>query len=206
VNKFIIEFFREHPIGSVNPNSIVISLAQSRELVRLAFLVAHGRREIRYERRDKEGWTPVSAAQAEGPHKIVNYFKELTRAHALIHGRTEVTSEDIELAANVAISSIPFHLRRIVRALQRKDSVTSAECQKLCDVSRPTARQYLRELALTGIGMLPDEEEEAITLKLTLSPTFAWLKTTLKPKCSVKDEMEKNIGGEKEEHTITGYR
>jgi hypothetical protein len=176
VNKFIVNFFRVHPVGSVAPESILIPRDRAVELARLALFVAHGRREIHYEREGGQ-WTPVSAARAEGPHKVVNYFKELAKAHALIEGRTEVTAEDMELVTTVAISSIPHHLRPIVRRLRRADSITSAECQRLCSVSRPTARKYLTELALTGIGALEDEIEEVpITLTLTLSPAFSWLK------------------------------
>jgi len=175
VNKFIVDFFRTHKVGSVAPESIVIPRERALQLVRLALLVAHGRREIHYES-EKGTWRPVSAARPEGPQKVTNYFKELARAHALIHRRTEVTAEDMELVTNLAISSIPHHLRPILRRLRSADSITSGECERLCSVSRPTARKYLTELALTGIGALEDDEEEAITLTLTLSPAFTWLK------------------------------
>ena len=176
VNNFILTFFRAHPVGSVSPESILIPRDRAVEMVRLALFVAHGRREIHYEREGGQ-WTPVSAARPEGPHKVVNYFKDLARAHALIHGRTEVNAEDLELVSVVALSSIPHHLRSIVRRLQRADSITSAECERLSSVSRPTARKYLTELALTGIGSLEDgQEDESVTLTLTISPAFSWLK------------------------------
>jgi hypothetical protein len=175
VNQFIVSFFLTHNVGTVAPESIVIHRERARELVRLAYLVAHGRREIHCER-DKGIWVPVSAGRPEGPHKVLNYFKEMARAHALIHERAEITAEDMEMVTNLAISCIPHHLRPILRRLRSVDSITSSECEKLCSVSRPTARRYLVELALTGIGQLPKAEEEPITLTLTLSPDFSWLK------------------------------
>jgi hypothetical protein len=174
VNKFIIDFFRAHPVDSVPPESVVIPRDRGRELARWAFFVAYGSRAINYEHEKSRGWMPVSGARPEGPYKVLNYFKELARAHALIHGRTEVTAEDMDMVSVVAISSIPHHLRPIVRRLRRAGSITSTECASLCSVSRPTSRKYLTELSLNGIGTLGDSE--VIVLTLTLSPSFSWLK------------------------------
>ena len=59
--------------------------------------------------------------------------------------------EDLKLIEHVAISSIPGHLRPIVRELQKAGSITSSNCTVLCGVSQPTARKYLKELALLRI-------------------------------------------------------
>ncbi len=184
VNTFIVDFFRRHPIGSVNPKFITISNEAASVLVRLGLLVASGRREIHFERNNGQ-WTPVSAGPCEGPYKLVNYFKDLARAHALIHGRTEVSGDDLAIIRSLASGSIPHHLRPILRKLETSPEISSADVERLCSVTRPTARNYLRQLALTSIGELLDSAEESIPLKLRLSPNFSWLNPTLKTKCSV---------------------
>jgi len=175
VNGFLVGFFKQHPIGSVPPESVSIPKDLLRELSRWALFVAHGRREIKYEKSICE-WEPISASKPEGPWKIVNYFKELARTHALIHERTQVEPSDLEVVANVALSSIPIHLRPIVRKLRQDGSITSTECCAILNVSRPTAIRYLTELKLLGIGTLekgsvPENRPDT----LTLSPEFSWL-------------------------------
>ncbi len=70
----------------------------------------------------------------------------------MVHGRGSVNEADLTLVSEVALSSIPGHLRPIVRELRRNDEVDSSRCEMLCRVSRPTARQYLAALDLLGIG------------------------------------------------------
>lgn len=97
--------------------------------------------------------------------------------HALIHGRSEVTDDDIEFIGEIALSSLPGHLRPIVRELRGAGTATSPGSAKLCRVSRPTARKYFEELVLLGIATIskgspasnePDE--------LTLADAYAWLR------------------------------
>jgi hypothetical protein len=199
VNRFLIDFFERHPIGSVAPDSILISEELLREITRWSLLLAGGRREIRYERHGKDYW-PVSAAKPEGPWKIVNYLKELARAHALIHGRFEVNAEDIALVSHVAISSLPTYLRPIVRALSEMGKIDSAECERVCDVTRPTARRYLLEAKLLGLGTL--KKGDAIGNApdtLSLSAQFSWLAEPRKEsgRCVLEGE-EKGIPNEKD--------
>jgi len=185
VNAFAIDFFTRHPVGSVEPKSVVVSKEMARSLTRYATLLSYGRREVRYSDGDW-GSEPTVASEPEGPYKIVNYFKELARAHALIHGRNVVTDADLDMVASIAVSSIPKHLRHIVRELQRNGSVTSSHYAKLRAICAPTARCHLEELALTEIGVLkkgtPATNEPDT---LTLAPSFSWLyRAPLNTKCS----------------------
>ena len=93
-------------------------------------------------------WEAVAANQPEGPYKIVNYFKEIAHGHALIHGRSDVTEADLEIAAH----------------------------RRLCGVSHPTARRYLEELSLLGIMTLEKGLPETNTpYTVRLAADFAWL-------------------------------
>jgi hypothetical protein len=178
VNEFITQFFTQHPVGTVNPRDLPFSKSLLHELVRWAQFLVAARAEIKFE----EGLhsIPVAAMPPEAPFKVVNYFKDLARGHALVHGRTEVMDADLALVGHVATSSIPGHLRPIVRQLRTCAAVTSTEATTLCDVSAPTARRYLEELSLLGVCQrekgcpylnLPD--------MLRLATEYRWLNADL---------------------------
>jgi len=176
VNDFLIGFFARHPIGSVALDSIVIPQGLVLELIRWARFLVQGRAEIRYEREFGD-WQPVAAMTPEGPWKVINYFKELARGHALIHEHREVTDADLKLIANIAISSIPGHLRPIIRELRTTASVDTTTVEKLCRVTAPTARRYLKEMGLLGIGTLdkgsPQNNQPD---SITLAEQFRWIR------------------------------
>jgi hypothetical protein len=95
----------------------------------------------------------------------------------LIHERQEITDTDLKLIANVAISSIPGHLRPIIRELRAKASADTAAVEKLCRVTAPTARRYLKEMELLGIGSLAKgspENNQPDTIALT--EQFRWIR------------------------------
>jgi hypothetical protein len=159
VNEFLVALMARHPVGSLDPNDVPISRDLLRQIVEWARFLVAGRAEVNYEKGgesiDDFGQSvPVSAKSPEGPHKVINYFKDLARGHALIHDRAEVTQDDVDLIAEVAISSIPANLRPIIRMLRQTDTVDSSTCARICGVSRPTARHYLLELAVLDICQL----------------------------------------------------
>lgn len=176
VNKFLLDFFKRYPAGSIESSSIIIPSTLSKEIVRWATFITIGRAEIKYEK-DGGEWIPIAANKPEGPYKVIDYLKELARGHALIHDRMEVNSSDLELIAHVAISSIPIHFRSIIRELRMHESIDSALCEEVCSVSRPTARKYLKEISLLGIAKL--EKGLPITNEadeISLSDEFLWLR------------------------------
>jgi len=177
INHFLCDFFKLHPVGSVDPQLITFPEALLCEVTRWARLLVKGRAQINREN-DFSGSVPVSAAPAEGPWRVVDYFKDLALGNALIDGRTEVIDLDLELVAYVAISSLPGHLRPVVRRLRTVESVSSSDCEGLCRVSRPTARKRLRELELLGIverisGCPETNQPDSVRL----AEQFAWLRT-----------------------------
>jgi len=176
VNEFLVHFFKQHPPGSVPHQAIVISESSARNLTRWARLVAYGRPGLKYER-DRDEWNAVARHTPEGAYKLVNYFKELARGHALINGRDEVNPEDLELIADVAISSIPGHLRPLVQMLRQTASVDSSECEAILGVTRPTARRYLKELSMLQISALSKGSPKTNEPDLVeLSEQFQWLR------------------------------
>ncbi len=175
MNEFLLGFFDVNPVGQFPAEVVEISAVPLEKLTGWAHFLARGRAEVKFEREGHD-WIPIAAAKPEGPFKIVNYFKDLVRGNALIHGRWEVTMEDLKLIEHVAISSIPGHLRPIVRELQKAGSITSSNCAVLCGVSQPTARKYLKELALLRIVDLtkgsPQNNQPDLTI---LTEDFQWI-------------------------------
>ena len=177
VTEFLEDFFRRHPVGSVPAESIKISEASTRDLVRWATFITGGRAEVKFERQGSN-WEPVAAMPPEGPWKVINYLKDLARGHALIHTRTSVNACDLEFVEHVAISSIPGHLRPIVRALISSAKVNTPMVARRCRVSDPTARSYMKQMSLLGIadlvkGSAPSNQPDS----LGLSTAYRWLKS-----------------------------
>jgi hypothetical protein len=151
VNDFVGGHFRRHPVNTVEPSTISIPENLVRQLVRLAQLLAHARVEItRPENAPQEDI--FIAGSPEGPHRIVRIFKILAQGLALMEDRTSVTQNDLEIVQHIALSSIPSHRRRVLRAVIAKSGdLNSAQAEKLLNISRPTARTWMRELSATGI-------------------------------------------------------
>ena len=118
----------------------------------------------------------MAANPPEGPWKIIDALKEFARAHALIHERATVERSDLELVAHIAVSSIPGHLRPMIRRLRKTGTTDSPEVERLCEVSRPTARTYLGELTLLGIVRLSKGSHLSNAPDhVTLADEFLWL-------------------------------
>jgi hypothetical protein len=174
VNKFPLSYFERNEVETIERDSIVFSKEYLRQLVRWARLIVEGRKEVKF---DADSDLPIAAVQAEGAWKVIDYLKDLARGHALIHGRTEIDDSDLELLGHIAISSIPGHLRPIVKELRVMDSVDSTQCENLCRVSRPTARKYMKELDVLGIAtMIQGRRETNDSHIIGLADNYSWLK------------------------------
>jgi hypothetical protein len=102
---------------------------------------------------------------------------DLARGRALVHGRDHVDWSDLTLIGATAISSVPGHLRPILRKLREVEQVATKMAASLCRRSDTTARKYLIELSLLGIcdvkggGPITNEPTTA-----ELSLKYRWLK------------------------------
>ncbi len=178
VNLFLALFFLRHPIASIDPSSFEFPDELQDDLVRWVSFLVTARAEIRFE--DDR---PIAASPTEGPWKVVNYFKQLAFGHALIHGRRVIDPSDIGFIGDVALSSTPGHLRKVIRALRTVAAVDTAMAICLCEVTSPTARNYLTELQLVGIADLT--KGPANTYIATLRDEYRWLRTYPESQVSV---------------------
>jgi hypothetical protein len=203
VTDFLLKFFRKHPVGTVSSDSISISEEHLRVLVRWVRFLCAGRSEVKFEK-SGTNWEPVAAMPPEAPWKIVGYFKELARGRALICGRQAVDDSDLDLISHVTMSSIPGHLRPLIRALTKQESIDTTQAAAHCRVSPPTARHYLKELALLGIATLTKgtpanwrgaDDGTRPANSIMLATDYSWLSTPLKSNRVCVCEMEKGGRG-----------
>jgi hypothetical protein len=176
VHRFLRGFFKKHPVGGTPSKSIRLSEAAGLSITRWTEFLCQGRAEITHEK-DGSNWMPIAAMPPEGPWKVINYFKDLARGHALIHGRCTIDDSDLQLVSDVAISSIPGHIRPLVRYLRKGKELDSGNAARLVGVSGTTARKYLTELSLLGIADLT--KGAALTSSssvVTLSKKYKWLR------------------------------
>jgi len=176
VNNFLIDFFQRHPVGSMESDSIVIPKSLSIQITLWAKFLVKGRAEIKYDEDDND-LTPKTANKPEGAWKVIDYFKELARGHALIHDRMEVNSSDIDFISHVAISSVPIQYRALIRELRKSEYVTSSQCANMSMVSQTTARRFLSELSILGIAkLIKGTTKVNAPDKICLSDEFIWMK------------------------------
>jgi hypothetical protein len=113
-------------------------------LQRLVRVVIHARGSIQNGR-----------ANIEAPKRIGQLLHDLARGHALINGRTHLKLGDVEVCSRVALSTMPSKRRGVVRALLdpgTQEPLTPSEAEDILDVSRPTARDRIDEVATLGLG------------------------------------------------------
>lgn len=171
VNKFLSGHFAKYPIRTVEPNILEISEDQFRELVRFAKLIAQGRVEVSREGESEE----LIPGTAEGPHRVILYLRTILAGLALIHGRGKPTKEDLAVIRHIAFSSLPCHRRKVLRAgLVSGGLITSKKIEEVLGVSRPTARDWMRELAATDIVSLTDGKGTRPDC-ITLAGEWTWL-------------------------------
>lgn len=174
-NSFVEEHFRRFPLNSVQPSEIQFGKPQTRQLVRCAKLMSVGRVEVI---RTKPHWSSeieFVSGIPEGEHRIIIGLKLLAQALALISGRSEISDEELEIIRHIAFSSIPQNRRFMLRALLVKGGVlTSADAEKELRISRPTARNWMKELGATGLADYELGHENQPD-RLTLSKSFSWL-------------------------------
>jgi hypothetical protein len=174
VNEFVVNFFKKNPPRSMLFSAISIPAPQLERIVKLANFLVKTRAEVIYERLDGN-WKPVGVNPSEGPHKVINYFKEIARSHALIHERVGVDDDDIKQVRHIAISSTPSHLRPLLWELASKGELKTRRGVELCQVSDTTiTERYSRELELLGVIRKP-VHHAGLSFTYKLSQSLNWL-------------------------------
>src|SRR5262249_51222874 len=87
------------------PASVTVSAEHQNTISQMGLLLAKGRGLIDW--REEHGSREIEAVQIEEPFRAIQQLRNLAVALACVHGRTEVTGHDLELARRVVLSSMP---------------------------------------------------------------------------------------------------
>lgn len=190
VDCFLTDYFRLHPVNSVDAKTILTTSEMAKGIVRFAQLLASARVEVTRVGGttgvDGEDFMAFSAP--EGAHRIVYSFLSLVRGLALSDARTEVTECDVEMIGHVAFSSIPVHRRRVLKSVvAHGGKLYSEQAEKDLKVSRPTARGWMRELAATGIVCWVKSNGNAGE-SVTLEQKWRWLLADAQAESCIEDQ------------------
>jgi hypothetical protein len=120
-----------------------------RWIARLAAVLAALRSEPQRESDPDRGTTAVTPAKREQPWRAFAVLGNLACGHALVHGRQQLTEEDLPIVARVVVSSMPTEAARVFPALVSAGSagLTVARVQEVLGVgSLNTAREVMDEL------------------------------------------------------------
>jgi hypothetical protein len=161
--------------------------ANSRHLVRLVAAYAkvlaklRGTISVWREGSGDEETYNFSTPIIEGPHRAMSLLYALARGHALIHGRRQLTEDDLPIVARAALESTPNDRRAVMRILLANDGVaTTNNVQDKLRCSAPTGRAILETLEKLGIGKL-DNPGPPVPASLTLDPSLEWLLEDQRP-------------------------
>ncbi len=160
VQDFLVDFFRENPKVCRRSADYTIPEDLLNELVLLTMVMSRLRAQFSLkEAKEKEDETEerFGSPDKENEHRAIQIFKMLARSSALVHGRTTVNSQDIELIRHIALSSCPEPRRKVFEAvIQREGFASTQQIIELSKMSKATAIHYMKELHHLNIVNLED--------------------------------------------------
>lgn len=168
VHAFLEDLFQQSKgIGEVSwdasqdPKEVVEGIARS------AMLLAVMRTPIC---RDVDG-----LPQSESPHRANAVLYNLARGRALVHGRTQLSLEDLPMVIRVTLSSIPQERRKVLQALASNacQALTVKQVEDAGVGSRHTAERVMEDLDRLGI-MKFETEGTGKAARLIIRPEWAW--------------------------------
>ena len=118
---FILDHFQRLPVGSIEEETIVIPEdPYLRDIARCSLMVSYGRR--------------LELGLKEGPWRLGLLLRMLAQGSAIIDGRYVVNDTDVSIIKHVAISTLPYDRRQVVRSLcstgiaHRSETSTANNC------------------------------------------------------------------------------
>jgi hypothetical protein len=125
-----------------------------RWIARLALLLVVIRSEPTRESDPSIDGHEFIPGKPEAPYRAHAVLRNLARGHALVHGRRQLSAEDLPAIARVVASSVPTRLRPVFSALVRAngDPLTVAQVQVALHVKHlETARGVMEDFATRGV-------------------------------------------------------
>ena len=112
----------------------------------------------------------------ESPHRANAVLYNLARGHALVYGRTWLSTEDMPMIAQVTLSSMPAERKAVLvaRARNQGDLLTVAQVEEATGVSRHTAERIMEDLDWLGI-MKFEKEGVGRPSQLSIRSEWEWI-------------------------------
>jgi hypothetical protein len=154
VHRFLKDLFATHGgVRSVSWSVEGDDPEARRWLAQCALLLAAMRSVPIEEREPGTGKTVYRAGCPEGPERALAVLTNLARGRALVHGRRQISMDDLPLIATVTVSSMPGEASAIFRALvERGGELRVEEVRVLLGAEHPeSARTRMRYLDALGV-------------------------------------------------------
>lgn len=87
----------------------------------------------------------------ECPPRLNQTFYNYARAHAVMHGRSSITKDDLRLILRITVDSVPDDRQVLCRALIHAGELSTNDVMDLLHCSNPTALEKMKDLCLLGI-------------------------------------------------------
>jgi hypothetical protein len=114
----------------------------------------------------------------EMPDRITQLFYNLSRGHALVHGRTQINQSDLKLIVELAIDSCsPIRAKLFRKLLDNNGALKTSDVAKALNCSRPTASKEMETLKILGVCNVFQESQGHVgepEKTLSLSDDFNW--------------------------------
>jgi hypothetical protein len=135
----------------------------------------------------------------EQPHRAMSLLYALARGHALVHGRRQLSEEDLPIVARAALESTPNDRRAVIRILlANAGTATTTDVEKALRCSAPTARAILETLDHLGVGSF-ENPGPPVTATLVLADWLRWILV-----CPAADPLKKKRRRGGNAHSSTG--
>jgi hypothetical protein len=151
-----------------------------RVIARCAELLAALRGAIQMWQSEHDGSVSHNVPVIEQPDRINCLLYNLARGHALLCGRTQLTTADLAPVLEVTFDSAPTIRAKVFRGLLEHGGIMkTSQVEKLLRCSKPTALKEMGALVVLGVA---DETEAAPEYgrpehELRLAERFEWFAT-----------------------------
>ena len=111
----------------------------------------------------------------EGMFRTATRLIGLAKCRALLQGRARINRQDVQMVARIAVESLPYNRRKLVKYLTRSAAryAYTSHVMDIYDCSKDTALARMRDLAATGLVYMEQSLEGEMAVGF--SKEFSWI-------------------------------
>lgn len=151
VGNFLENHFKKYPVRSLewdNKNDIFYL----KEIIKYAKFLAQLRGTLMTWKSEERGEYEYNFPVIEEPPRAINALYNFAKGHALIHDRTFLKSEDLEIVRRVCFSSMPHDRYEFLKLLSKHEGrLTTEVIQSELNCSDETARRTMKTFQILGV-------------------------------------------------------